>query len=179
MENRLTDRDLADRVVSDGDEAAFEVLYHRHTPTLYRFALRLTGGDATEAEDILQDSWLKAARSLDRCEWRSAFRTWLMGIVFNRFRELARRNGRRVPTVGWEAEWPAAQPEPAGRIDLEQAIALLPPGLRAVLVLHDVEGFTHREIAEQLGVTDGTSKSQLHDARMAMRRLLGTRTETA
>lgn len=179
MTERLTDRDLTNRVLSDGDEAAFEALYLRHTPTVYRFVLRLTGGDVPEAEDILQDAWLKAARSLARFEWRSEFRTWLMGIAFNQFRELARRNGRRIATV--EAEWevPVAAAEPGGRIDLERAIALLPPGFRTILVLHDVEGFTHREIAERLGVSDGTSKSQLHEARKAMRRLLGTSAGTA
>lgn len=178
MTGRLTDRDLADRVVAEGDEAAFKALYDRHTPNVYRFVLRLTGGAAVEAEDILQDAWLKAARSLARFEWRSEFRTWLMGIAFNQFRELARRNGRRIAIVDVEWEVPAAPAEPDGRIDIERAVALLPLGLRTILVLHDVEGFTHREIAEQLGVSDGTSKSQLHEARKAMRQLLGTRTGT-
>ena len=179
MTDRLTDRELADRVVCDGDEAAFEALYLRHTPNVYRFVLRLTGGDAVESEDVMQDAWLKAARSLARFEWRSEFRTWLMGIAFNQYRETARRNGRRIPTVDGEWDVPVQPVEPGGRVDLERAIALLPPGFRAVLVLHDVEGFTHREIAERLEISDGTSKSQLHEARKAMRRLLGTRTGTA
>ena len=178
MTHGLTDRDLADRVVLNGDEAAFQTLYLRHTPRVYQFVLRLTGGDVVEAEDIMQDAWLAAARSLARFEWRSEFRTWLTGIAFNRFRELMRRNGRRVTTVGGDCETLAAAPEPGESIDLERAIALLPRGLRTVLVLHDVEGFTHREIAERLGVSDGTCKSQLHEARKAMRRLLGTRTGT-
>jgi RNA polymerase sigma-70 factor (ECF subfamily) len=179
MTDEPSDRALADRVVSHGDEAAFQALYLRHAPTVYRFALRLTGGDVLEAEDLTQEAWINAAHGLSRFEWRSEFRTWLMGIALNRFRERARANGRRIPTV--EGEWEAAGEavEPGERIDLERAIALLPPGGRAVLVLHDVEGFTHREIGERLGISDGTSKSQLHEARIAMRRLLGAGQRTA
>ena len=109
-------------------------------------------------------------------------RTWLSGIALNQFRELARRKGRRIPTVDGEWLERTAAPEasdPGRRIDLERALELLPPGFRAILVLHDVEGFTHREIGERLGISDGTCKSQLHDARRAMRRLLGAKLQTA
>jgi len=179
MTDQPSDRALADRVASDGDEAAFQTLYLRHTPNVYRFALRLTGGDVLEAEDLMQDAWINAAHGLSRFEWRSEFRTWLMGIALNRFREKARASGRRIPTVEGEWDVPTETEEPGKRIDLERAIGLLPPGFRAVLLLHDVEGFTHREIGERLGISEGTSKSQLHEARMAMRRLLGAERRTA
>jgi len=172
MTDELSDRELADRVVAAGDEAAFRVLYRRHSPTVFRLALRLAAGNVAEAEDVMQETWLRAARGLAGFQWRSAFRTWLTGIAVNRFRELARRNGHHITVVEGECEAPAAAAEPGGHIDLERALALLPPGLRAVLLLHDVEGFTHREIGEQLGISDGTCKSQLHEARRAMRRLL-------
>ena len=179
MTDQLADRELADRVVSCGDEAAFRALYRRHTPTVYRFVLRLTGGDVAEAEDLTQETWLRAAGGLAHFQWKSAFRTWLVGIALNQFRELARRQGRRITEV--EAEWEpqGGVSEPGRRIDLERAMELLPPGFRTVLVLHDVEGFTHREIGERLGISDGTCKSQLHEARRAMRRLLNARLETA
>jgi RNA polymerase sigma-70 factor (ECF subfamily) len=172
MTDQLSDRELADRVVADGDEAAFEALYRRHGPTVFRFLLRLSGGDAVEAEDLMQETWVKAARALAHFEWKSAFRTWVMGIAMNQYRELTRRTGRRITVVEGEWDVPSEATEPSFRIDLERALQLLPPGFRTVLVLHDVEGFTHREIGEQLGIDDGTSKSQLHQARKAMRRLL-------
>jgi len=179
MTDQLSDRELADRVVSSGDEAAFQALYVRHTPRVYGFLLRLTGGNAMEAEDLMQETWLRAARGLTRFQWKSAFRTWLMGIALNQFRELARRRGRRITTVEGEWEAPGEMAEPGCRIDLERALRLLPPGFRTILVLHDAEGFTHREIGKRLGISDGTSKSQLHRARTAMRRLLNAGLETA
>jgi len=179
MTDQLTDRELADRVVADGDEAAFQALYRRHGPTVFRFLLRLSGGDAVEAEDLMQETWVKAARALAHFEWKSAFRTWVMGIAMNQYRELTRRTGRRITTVDGEWDVPSEAAEPGWCIDLERALQLLPPGFRTVLVLHDVEGFTHREIGERLGIDDGTSKSQLHEARRAMRRLLGPGLATA
>ena len=127
----------------------------------------------------MQDTWFRAARGLSRFHWESAFRSWVTGIALNRFRELARRKGRRIAEVegDWEGAVTAADSE--GRLDLERALELLPPGFRTVLVLHDVEGLTHEEIGERLGIADGTSKSQLHRARRAMRRLLNVDLETA
>jgi len=179
MTDEATDRALAERVVSAGDEAAFQTLYLRHTPRAYRFVLRLTAGNVPEAEDLLQETWIRAAHGLANFEWRSAFQTWLIGIALNQYRNAARRNARRVTIV--EGEWEVASEttEPGRRMDLERALGLLPPGYRTMLVLHDVEGFTHQEIAERLGISDGTSKSQLHQARKSMRRLLGTRQEAA
>jgi len=179
MTDQLDDRALADRVVATGDEAAFRTLYRRHTPAAYRFLMRLTGGNQVEAEDLMQETWLRAARRLATFQWRSTFRTWLTGIALNQFRELARKDGRRIVEVEGEWEASGAVAEPGCRIDLERAIELLPPGFRTVLVLHDVQGFTHREIGERLGISDGTCKSQLHEARKAMRRLLNARPETA
>ena len=162
-----------------GDEAAFRSLYRRHTPRLLQLAQRLLGGDDAEAEDVIQDTWIKAVEKLETFRWESELSTWLHSIALNVSREaLRRRGGRR------EVEWPendepaAAQPlERLEPVDLERAIAALPSGYRAVLVLHDVEGHTHEAIAEQLGVTPGTTKSQLFRARRAVRALLAPATE--
>ena len=170
----LDDRELADRVISSGDEAAFRILYSLHTPIAYRFLLRLTGGNVVDAEDLMQETWLAATRGLAKFRWTSAFRTWLLGIALNQFRELARRKGWRLVGVEEDSNAQTEITEPGCRIDLERALELLPSGYRAILVLHDVEGFTHREIGEQLGISDGTCKSQLHEARKAMRRLLAS-----
>jgi RNA polymerase sigma-70 factor (ECF subfamily) len=101
------------------------------------------------------------------------------GIALNRVRELARRKKRSLVEVEGEWELPVGAADSESRIDLERALEILPPGFRTVLVLHDVEGYTHQEIGDQLGITDGTSKSQLHGARKAMRRLLSPGLETA
>ena len=148
-----------------GDEAAFRALYRRHTPALYAFACRLMGGESAEVEDVLQDAWLRAARALGDFGWRSSLRTWLSSIVLNCCRERWRARGEVLE----ESPEAAVSVDPGLRVDIEAALAALPPGYRAVLVLHDVEGFTHEEIADRLGIAPGTSKSQLFHARRAVR----------
>ncbi len=186
MDEQQADRELAERVTLLGDEAAFRTLYRRHTPVVYQIVLRLVAGDVTVAEDVMQETWMRTARGLASFRWDSAFRSWVTGIALNRVRELARKTKRSLVQVEGDWEVLAARVgseggprDPGQRIDLERALELLPPGFRTVLVLHDVEGFTHQEIGERLGVTDGTSKSQLHGARRAMRRLLEAGMETA
>lgn len=167
-----SDRDLSDRVVRHGDEVAFRTLYRRHTPALYPFVLRLVGGTEEQAEDVIQDTWMRAVRALGRFRWESSFRTWLMGIGLNRARELHRRPTRVVPSGERLPDVAVAPPSTAERLDLERAIACLPEGYRTVLLLHDVEGFTHPEISERLDIAIGTSRSQLHHARRTLRQLL-------
>lgn len=171
MTDRRSDRLLADAAVTRGDEAAFRILYRRHTPALYRMAVRCTADRGGVADDLVQDTWLRAMGALARFEWRSGLGTWLAGILFNRIRELRRAAAWTAPEPEpWEP--PAPQGDPEARIDLEAAIARLAPGYRAVLVLHDVEGFTHAEIAAILGIEAGTSKSQLSRARQQIRQWL-------
>ena len=165
------DRRLAGAVASAGDEAAFRTLYRRHTPALYRLALRLGGGDEPWADELVQRAWIRAVEHLATFQWRSAFRTWLSGIAINCARELWREQ-RLSLEVSWEGETQAvsrATPDPSHRVDLERGIAVLPHGYRQVLVLHDVEGYTHDEIGRLLGIEVGTSKSQLFHARRRLR----------
>ena len=169
------DRRLAERVLA-GDEGAFRLLYRRHTPRLLVLALRLLGGEQADAEDVVQETWIKAVERLDGFRWEAELGTWLHAIGANVAREALRRRGTRREVEWPEDEEPAATPAPAERIeslDLERAIAGLPAGYRTVLVLHDVEGWTHEAIAGELGVTPGTTKSQLHRARRAVRAALG------
>jgi RNA polymerase sigma-70 factor (ECF subfamily) len=179
MTENPSDRELADLVIHQGDEDAFRLLYRRHTPAVYQFVLRLVGGNLQEAEDIIQETWMRAARGLEGFRWKSALRSWLTGIALNRVREMARKRKRSLTEVDSDWEAPGTHFDPGQQIDLERALELLPPGFRTVLVLHDVEGFTHQEIGNRLGITDGTSKSQLHGARRAMRKLLNAGLETA
>jgi RNA polymerase sigma-70 factor (ECF subfamily) len=169
---RPTDeRTLVESVVARGDERAFRALYRRHTPALYQLALRLTAGAEADAEELLQESWVRALQAMTRFAWRSSLRTWLCGILINCAREWSRANSRSFE--GREADAAAEDDDPAGRVDLERAIALLPTGYRHVLVLHDVEGYTHEEIASLLQIDAGTSKSQLARARRRVRAWLG------
>jgi RNA polymerase sigma-70 factor (ECF subfamily) len=150
------------------DQSAFLALYRRHTPRMFRLAWRLVGEGAEEA---VQEAWVRAARGLDRFRGEARFGTWLGAILVNVCRELQRAMPRAgVPATG---ETPASMRPPEESVDLERAITALPPGQRAVLLLHDVEGHTHEEIAELLGVEPGTSKSQLFRARRAVRERLG------
>lgn len=170
--SRAPDRALAEALLHEGDELAFRELYRRHTPRLYQHVLRLLGGAESDAEDVVQETWIRATEHLGEFRWQSQFRTWLTGIGLNVCRTLwRRRNGRELEwTEGIEPE--VAIPATHERIDLERAMALLPTGYRAVLILHDVEGLTHDQIGQQLGIAAGTSKSQLSHARRAMRSML-------
>ncbi len=167
-----SDRDLSERIQNQGDEEAFRTLYRRHTPSLFPFVLRILGGRQEDAEDVVQDTWLRAVRALARFRWESSFRTWLLGIGLNQARELLRRRARPGAGSGPVCDVPVRPPPVAERLDVERALACLPDGYREVLVLHDVEGFTHPEISERLDIAVGTSKSQLFHARRAFRQLL-------
>ncbi|MGH7581083.1 MAG: RNA polymerase sigma factor [Gemmatimonadales bacterium] len=168
------DRDLAAAVSRSGDEAAFRSLYRRHTPALYRLALRLGGGDEPWAEELVQRAWIRAVQGLATFGWRSTLSTWLGGIAINCARELW-REARDRGEAGQDGDRngltlaPGAAPGPEDRIDLERAVERLPHGYRQVFVLHDVEGYTHEEIGRLLGIEAGTSKSQLSHARRRLR----------
>ncbi|HSM61160.1 MAG TPA: RNA polymerase sigma factor [Longimicrobiales bacterium] len=167
-----SDRELAGRIADTGDERAFRTLYRRHTPALYPFVLRLLGGSEADADDVVQDTWMRAVRGLARFRWDASFRTWLLGIGLNRAREVLRRRARHDGVAPMKRELPTAPVRTEDRMDLERAIAALPEGYRTVLLLHDVEGFTHPEISERLEIAVGTSRSQLFHARRALRGLL-------
>ena len=123
------------------------------------------GGRAAEAEDAVQDTWVRATARLAEFRGESSLRTWLAGFAINCCRE---RRRRRDPD-GAPAPAPSVDDPVVDRLDLERAIAALPDGHREVFVLHDLEGFTHEEIAARLGIVPGTSKSQLSRARSALR----------
>jgi RNA polymerase sigma-70 factor, ECF subfamily len=167
-----SDAELAGQVLRQGDEVAFRTLYRRHTPALFQFVLRLLGGAQGDAEDVVQETWICAVSGLGRFRWDASLRTWLFGIGRNRARRHLRRGGG-VTLEALDGVEPEAPPAEVARIDLEQGIRLLPEGYRAVLVLHDIEGFTHEEIGQCLRITPGTSRSQLHFARRTLRRLIG------
>jgi RNA polymerase sigma-70 factor (ECF subfamily) len=175
---RSADAELVDRC-RRGEVDAFEELYRRHSARLYNLAFRMFG-NATDAEDVLQEIFLLAYRKLSSFKGEAALSTWLYRLAMNHcldhLRSKAARMGHATDSLDDE-ERPAAAPSTApemvaSRVDLERAIERLPEGCRAAFLLHDVEGFEHREIAEILGIATGTSKSQVHKARTKIRAYL-------
>jgi RNA polymerase sigma-70 factor (ECF subfamily) len=170
-----TDAELA-RAAADGDTRAFETLYRRHAGRVHGAILRLAGYDHARAEDLVQEAFLRAWQKLDGFRHESAFGTWIYRLAVNTaLMALRARNADPVSIVD-EDSLPEAGEQPfcaAERDELERAIAALPPRARAVLVLHDVEGWRHQDIAGELDMAVGSSKAQLHRARGLLRRALG------
>ncbi len=159
-----------------GDRRAFERLYQAHVNRIFSVCARMVG-DRQRAEELTQDVFVRAWEKLSLFRGESAFGTWLHRLAVNVVLNARKSEGRRRARFESESEgdegFVAAVPlAPGDLLDLEAAIATLPPGARRVFVLHDVEGFKHEEIAEMLGVTAGACKAQLHRARLLLRRRL-------
>ena len=162
--------------------SAFEELYSRHSRRVYSLCLRMTANTA-EAEDLSQEVFIQLYRKVGSFRGESRFTTWLHRLTVNQVLMHFRRKGVRVEQASEEGgevqqaergtENPNRMPV-VDRIALDKAVSQLPPGYRAVFVLHDVEGHEHEEVARLLGCSVGTSKSQLHKARMKLRQLLTT-----
>ena len=176
--------ELAGRIRA-GDGTAFEELYRTHATRLYNLAIRMAGG-ASDADDLLQDIFLLAYRKLGSYRGESSLGTWLYRLAMNHCLDVLRNRQTRMGRLTDSMDEPEAAPVAAppvlsavGRIDLERAIAALPPACRAAFLLHDVEGFGHQEVADILGVSEGTSKSQVHKARLRIRAHLGAQRPAA
>ncbi|MEO5510197.1 MAG: sigma-70 family RNA polymerase sigma factor [Longimicrobiales bacterium] len=179
----MTDQDCI-RKAQDGDQAAIRELYERHSPRVYAVVRRLAGDDAL-AEDWAQEAWVRAIRALPGFRGDAQFSTWIHRIAVNsalhgrRWRE--RRTSREItlPVAHRETEEQVTRAdEPMLRLTLQRALDRLPEGMRQIVVLHDVQGFTHEEIGSLLGIAAGTSKSQLFKARAHLRRILRPETES-
>jgi len=164
------------RRASAGEVSAFEKLYRRHVGRVHGAVWRLSGMNAARAEELTQEAFIRAWQKLDTFRFESAFTTWLHRLAVN----VALMNLRRhdpeesADDATLEAASEPDRPFCAGeRADLERAIARLPPRARAVLVLHDIEGWKHEEIGRELGMAVGSSKAQLHRARGLLKRALG------
>ena len=176
-----TDYELT-RAAASGDMNAFEELYARHSRRVYSLCLRMTANTA-EAEDLSQEVFIQLYRKVGSFRGESQFTTWLHRLTVNQVLMHFRRKGVRVEQTtedGAESQQAERGTENhlqmpvVDRIALDKAVSQLPPGYRAVFVLHDVEGHEHEEVARLLGCSVGTSKSQLHKARMKLRQLLTT-----
>ena len=164
-----------------GDRQAFERLYRAHVNRVFALCVRMTS-DRVAAEELTQDVFVRAWQKLSLFRGDSAFGTWLHRLAVNVVLNARKSEGRERRRFGTqdarsddepaELQLAARPVSPGVAMDLEAAIALLPPGARKVFVLHDVEGYKHEEIAEQLEITAGGSKAQLHRARMLLRQAL-------
>ena len=169
------DADAVDAALAaSGDAHAFERLYRRHVNRIHTLVRRMLGD---EVEDVTQEVLIRAWQKLGSFRGEAAFGTWLhrlaVNVVLNHRASRGRFRQRFLeqPESGIDA--PARSTQPAMQVDFEAAMERLPEGARQIFVLHDVEGYRHEEIGGMLGISPGTSKSQLHYARMALRRHLG------
>jgi RNA polymerase sigma-70 factor (ECF subfamily) len=168
------------RRAAESDMSAFEEIYDRHHRRVYSICMRMLQ-NATEAEDLTQEVFIQLYRKISSFRGDSAFTTWLHRLTVNQVLMHFRKRSVKMEKTTEEGETPVQivngtenprQMPVVDRIALDAAIAQLPPGYRSVFVLHDIEGYEHEEVAKILGCSVGTSKSQLHKARLKMRKLL-------
>ena len=160
-------------LAAQGDTGAFERVYHAHLGRVHNLARRMAGPEA--ADELTQDVFVRLWQKLSTFRGEASFTTWLhrlaVNVIIERFRTLGTARERFLADGEATLErMPAVSTgRPDARMDLEHAMTRLPPGARKVFVLHDIEGYRHEEIGNLLGVSAGTSKSQLHRARMTLR----------
>lgn len=163
------------RLAAGGDRGAFERVYRDQVDRVYALCTRMLG-DRVLAEEVTQDVFVRVWEKLPSFRGESAFSTWLhrvaVNVVLSRRKVSGLQQGRTVDDEDAMATVSSPTVSVGDRLDLEAAISTLPAGARRVFVLHDVEGFTHEEIGDQLGITPGGSKAQLHRARMLLRAAL-------
>ena len=169
----LTESELI-RLASQGEARAIRSLYDRYSPRVYAVVRRIAGDDDL-AQDYAQEAWIRAIRALPTFRGDARFSTWLHRIAVNAALQALRKSETRDKREGPEPEQVPVAPVHEDWLlqkQLERALDGLPEGMRRVIILHDVEGYTHEEIGDVLGVTAGTSKSQLFKARAKMRVML-------
>ncbi len=168
------------KLVASGNITAFEEIYQRHHRRTYSICLRMTQ-NPSEAEDLTQEVYIQIYRKAGSFRGESAFSTWLHRLTVNQVLMHFRRRSFKNERTTEDGEMPepiiiqaeSSQKSPLlDRIDIDNAVEQLPAGYKTIFILHDIEGFDHEEISRKIGVSVGTSKSQLHKARLKMRKLL-------
>ena len=174
-----TDKELT-RLAATGDAAAFEEIHRRYRRLVYAVALRMTGNSA-DAEDLTQESFVSVLRKIGSFRGEAAFSSWLYRLTVNQvnmhFRRLRSRpeeqtSDGELPERGASFERDLDSRQVIDRLAIEKAVRRLPPGYRAAFILYDVAGYEHKEIGQMMGRSVGTSKSQLHMARLSLQKLL-------
>jgi len=172
---RAEDAEAADAALAaSGDGSAFERLYRSHSARVHSLVRRMMGLE--RADDVTQDVFIRAWQKLSTFRGEAAFGTWLhrlaVNVILARRTSLGVERGRFDDSAAALETAPTRPHAPGVAMDFDDAVSRLPDGARQVFVLHDVEGYKHDEIADMLGIVAGTSKSQLHHARMALRKHL-------
>ena len=172
-EQRARDTELVQRCKA-GDVSAYEELYKLHGNKLFGLCLRMSG-DRGEAEDLMQEIFVIVIKKIKAFRGDAKFSTWLYRVAVNTcISHLRKRKTPPVDIADHESN-PAmsTRPDPlAQRAALKKAIAALPEGYRTAVIMHDIQGFNHKEIADILGITEGASKSQLFKARRKLREMI-------
>ena len=177
-----SDAELA-RLAAEGDAAAFDEIYSRYRRVLYSIALRMTRNLA-DAEDLTQDAFVSVLRRIGSFRGEASLNTWLYRVVVNQVKMHFRRRKCRPEDLTSDGELPEREPNSVrrgeserviDRLAIEEAMQKLPPGYRTSFTLFDIERYQHKEVAQLLGCSEGTSKSQLHKARVSLRKLLSAR----
>ncbi|MFQ5570211.1 MAG: RNA polymerase sigma factor [Rhodothermales bacterium] len=171
----VQDLDLVHRAQA-GDKNAFEALYRAHVGRVYAICLRMVANQ-TRATELTQDTFVRVWQTLGSFRGASAFSSWLYRVTVNTVLGEVRSKRRRITRIQStddlsSFDTPVPGPAPDSAMDLEQAIAALPPKARNVLILHELEGYRHEEIADMMGIAPGTSKAHLHRARRLLKKIL-------
>jgi RNA polymerase sigma-70 factor, ECF subfamily len=165
----MTDREMVMQFLESRSDLAFRTLYRSKTPSLMQIAMRISGFKKDVAEELIQEMWIIAIRKLPEFEWKAELKTWLVAILINLSRKKTKIIFESLESIENKID---ANFSGTDCLDLEMGISQLPPGYREIIILHDVEGFKHNEIAEMLQISEGTSKSQLFQARKNLRGFL-------
>lgn len=167
-----SDQELVRDFLDTQSEGAFRKLYREKTPHLYQMALRLTAFNEFEADELVQKMWITAIRKLKNFTWKSTLKTWLTGILINLNRDELKKEASKKKVADTLAAKTRVSTASISEYDVEKALSNIPLGYRKVIILYDIEGYQHKEIAAILNINEGTSKSQLFQARKALRQQL-------
>ena len=166
------DQELVRDFLDSQSQQAFRKLYREKTPHLYQMALRLTAFNEFEADELIQQMWITAISKLHGFAWKSSLKTWLTGILINLNRDELRKEASKKKVADSLTSRTRVSTNAISGYDMEKALSNIPLGYRKVIILHDLEGYRHKEIAALLNIHEGTSKSQLFQARKALRQQL-------
>lgn len=172
--SRIQDYVNAKRFLLTRGEKYFLLIYRKHSVPLYNYVLRKTFYSHSDTEDLVQETWMRAVEGLGKFKWKSSFKTWLFAIAENCLREKFREKEKRSNNIKekfFEVEILENRSDNEN-IDFENAVQNLPEGSKEILMLYEFHRFKHKEIAEILGINEGTSKSQLHKARQKIKQFL-------
>jgi RNA polymerase sigma-70 factor, ECF subfamily len=172
--DQIQDRWLVEQFLLFRSDRVFGKLYDRHTTALYRLAMQWVDGCRPDAEELVQNTWLAAMKGLAQFRWECSLRTWLCSILINQSKKQLKKTKSfySIETFNPSDQTVDPRRDSIQPFEWERALAKLPPGYQTVFILHDMEGYKHHEIGALMNIHEGTSKSQLFQARKLLRQIL-------